>query len=120
MTEEHRNATCGLDGHPLVGSVAFWAFGVRLLELFDKKRQGLVQSESVDWGVCELESECCNMASSRAFPFLSLSVSFLKFSFSCLSLAVSCSISKTGRQFSIAKQRRQSGSVERYSDLLIQ
>ena len=72
-----------------------------------------VQLVPASGGICELESDKRNTASSRSFPFLSLSVY-------SLSQAVSCSISKTGRQFSIAKQRRQSGSVERYSDLLIQ
>lgn len=39
--------------------------------------------------------------------------------FSSSSHFVLCSISNTGLQFNLANQRRQSGKVERYSDLLI-
>ena len=90
----------------LASEAAFGAAGVGWPEFFKQERQGLVQLESACGGVGELKSDCCDKASNLALA--------------CSSHLVSCSISKTGRQFSIAKQRRQSGNVERYSDLLIQ
>ena len=65
---------------------------------FEQHRQRFVHLESAGGGVGELESEQCNTASSLLLA--------------SRKRLVSCSISNTGRQLSIAKQRRQSGSVE--------
>ena len=95
-------------------------------EVLQQHRQRFTQLEPVAGGVCEEESALSNKASilelssaRRLFSSFSCAISF---SICFVRFALSSSLfsmSKTGRQFNIAKQRRQSGKVETHSDLLI-
>ena len=89
------------------------------VELLQQRGQRRIQLESIGGGVGEEESALSNSASSLDSSAASRLFSISSCLFLSLSLSVSCSIAKTGRQFSIAKQRRKSGKVERYSDLVM-
>jgi hypothetical protein len=94
--------------------------------LFQQKREGFVQLQSVSGGVCEEESALSNnesgldsSAARRLFSVcsrsISLSISLVRLSLSCALICASI----VGCQFNLANQRRHGGKEERNSDLLI-